>query len=156
MMAKRWMLSLVVGVCCLMQTTSTKAEMALNPDVRQDTIGETICTKGYTKSVRPSAIYTNGVKQILMREASIDELHIDDYQLDHIVPLSLGGHPRARDNLRLQLLDGEFGAKRKDRLEVKMQCLVCSGQVPLNTAQEAIYRDWVASYHSYAKLKCDR
>ena len=74
----------------------------------------------YSKSVRSSAIYTNGVKKILLRDAGIDESKIDDYQLDHIVPLALGGHPRARENLQLQLLEGEHGAKRKDRLEAKL------------------------------------
>ena len=149
-------LSVVAGLWLAISAHISIADMALNPDVHQDTIVQTICTKGYTKSVRPSVIYTNGVKQILMREASIHESHIDDYQLDHIIPLSLGGHPRAKDNLRLQLLDGEFGAKRKDRLEVKMQCLVCSGQVPLKVAQDAIYWDWVATYHQFAKVKCER
>lgn len=34
-----------------------------------------------------------------------------------------------------------------DRLEVKMQCLVCVGQVTLEEAQQAIYSDWQAAYH---------
>ncbi len=132
------------------------ADMALNPDVHQDTIAATICTPGYTKTVRPSTTYTNGVKRKLMREAGIDESLISDYELDHIVPLALGGHPRQLGNLQLQPWEGDSGAKRKDRLEVKLQCLVCAGQVPLDTAQHAIYDDWQAAYHLYAKMKCHR
>ena len=132
------------------------AEMVFNPDVRQDTIDETICVKGYTKSIRPSALYTNGVKEILLLDGGIDTAKSDEYQLDHLISLGLGGHPRARGNLALQRLDGDEGAKRKDRLEVKLQCLVCSRQVSLSTAQDAIYLDWIAAYHYYAKVKCDR
>jgi len=77
------------------------AGMALNPDVHQDTIANTICVPGYTKTVRPATSYTNGVKRKLLREAGIDESHMPEYELDHIVPLGLGGHPRSLDNLML-------------------------------------------------------
>lgn len=132
------------------------AAMALNPDVYQDTIQQTICVSGYTKTVRPSTSYTNGVKHISLREAGLPEDQANDYELDHIVPLALGGHPRSRDNLMLQLWEGDDGAKRKDRLEKKLQCLVCSGQVPLKTAQNQIYSDWRAAYNRYAGEKCRR
>ncbi len=130
--------------------------MALNPDVSQNTIAETICVPGYTKTVRPSTGYTNGVKHKLMREAGIDESLISDYELDHLIPLALGGHPRKLDNFQLQLWEGENGAKRKDRLEVKLQCMVCAGQVTLAEAQGKIYNDWSAAYHEYSKVKCRR
>ena len=132
------------------------AGMALNPDVHQATIAQTICIPGYTKSVRPAVSYTNGVKLKLLRQAGLDPSHAPEYELDHIVPLALGGHPRQLDNLQLQPWDGENGAKRKDRLEAKLQCLVCSGEVPLETAQQAIYDDWPAAYHRYARTKCHR
>lgn len=91
-----------------------------------------------------------------MREQGLDPDSASDYELDHIVPLALGGHPRNLKNLMLQPWDGEGGAKRKDRLEVKLQCLVCSGQVQLDEAQDAIYTDWQAAYHQYARTKCHR
>ena len=43
------------------------------------------------------------------------------FELDHIIPLALGGHPRNSRNLMLQVWSGHDGAKRKDRLEVKLQ-----------------------------------
>lgn len=39
------------------------ARIALNPDVTQNRIAQTICVPGYTKTVRPSTTYTNGVKR---------------------------------------------------------------------------------------------
>lgn len=136
--------------------SATVPPEALNPDVRQSTIAETICTPGYTKDVRPSTTYTNGVKFKLMRERGLDTANASDYELDHIIPLALGGHPRNLKNLMLQPGEGEDGAKRKDRLEVKLQCLVCSGQVTLELARDGIFDNWQSAYQRYAKVKCQR
>jgi len=150
------MAKLTVALLLTFLSGVASATMALNPDVHQDTIADTICVPGYTKTVRPATSYTNGVKRKLLREAGIDESHMPEYELDHIVPLALGGHPRSLDNLMLQPWEGEGGAKHKDRLEAKMQCLVCSGQVPLDQAQREIYSDWQAAYHRYSTVKCHR
>jgi len=130
------------------------ADRALNPVVKQSTIGQTICVPGYAKGVRPSTSYTNGVKQMLKQRAKINPSLAQHYELDHIIPLALGGHPRKLDNLALQIREGENGANRKDRVEVKLQCLVCSGQVKLATAQRENVEDWQAAYHRYARVKC--
>jgi len=129
---------------------------ALNPVVRQETIDQTICVPGYAKGVRPATRYTNGVKQMLFQRAHMNPALAQTYELDHIIPLALGGHPRKVENLALQPWEGENGAKRKDRLEVKLQCLVCSNQVTLREAQQEILEDWQAAYHKYEPLKCRR
>lgn len=142
---------LLIAACAI--STWAGAGISLNPDVRQDTIQQTICQSGYTKSVRPSTTYTNGVKRKLLRESGQQPEDAALYELDHIVPLAIGGHPRSLDNLMLQLWPE---AKRKDRIEVKLQCLVCSGQVPLAQAQQEIYSDWRAAYGRYSRVKCHR
>ena len=118
--------------------------IALNPDVTEDTIGQTICVPGYTSSVRPSSSYTNSVKAKLLRENGINESMMRYYELDHIVPLALGGHPRKPGNLALQPWDGEHGAIRKDQLERRLQILVCRGALKLSDAQACIAQDWEA------------
>jgi len=125
--------------------------IALNPDVDESTIDSTICTSGYTKAVRPATSYTNGVKKKLMREAGLDVAGIRDYELDHIVPLALGGHPRKLSNLMLQPWEGEHGAKAKDVLEVRLQSLVCHGKLDLTDAQVCIAQDWEACSVQYPK-----
>jgi hypothetical protein len=97
---------------------------SLNHDVTPETIASTICVAGYTAAVRPASVYTNGVKLKLLQASGQDPSAAVGYELDHIVPLALGGHPQALDNLQLQPWPE---AKRKDRIEVKLQCLVCSG-----------------------------
>ena len=130
---------------------TTHGCMALNPDVDEDTIDRTICESGYTKSVRPATSYTNRVKKKLMRDAGIDEARIGDYELDHIVPLALGGHPRKLSNLMLQPWEGEHGAKAKDMLEVRLQSLVCHGKLDLTDAQVCIAQDWEACAVQYPR-----
>ena len=89
----------------------------------------------------------------MLKRAGLNFSRASDYTLDHIIPLCVGGHPRKLDNLQLQSLEE---AKRKDRVEVKLQCLVCSGQVPLAAAQREISGAWVAAYHRYSRVKCER
>ena len=88
MLVKHPLHLVVMGFCCAL--LHVQAEMVLNTDVTQETIEQTICVKGYTKSVRPSAVYTNGVNEIFMRDDGIDASKVDEYQLDHIVSLGLG------------------------------------------------------------------
>ena len=130
---------------------TTHGCIALNPDVDEDTIDATICVSGYTKSVRPATSYTNGVKKKLMREAGIDAARIGDYELDHLVPLALGGHPRKLSNLMLQPWEGDRGAKAKDVLERRLQLLVCHGELDLTDAQLCIAQDWQACAVQYPR-----
>jgi hypothetical protein len=135
---------------------TTHGCLALNPDVDEDTIDRTICVSGYTKSVRPATSYTNGVKKKLMREAGIDEARIRDYELDHIVPLELGGHPRKLSNLMLQPWEGEHGARAKDTLETRLRSLVCHGELDLTDAQVCIAQDWEACAGKYPRRRAAR
>ena len=126
----------------------------LNPDITQENSQDTICRKGFTKTIRPAVVYTNGVKFKLMREAGIPEEDADKYELDHIVPLALGGHPRKLANLMLQPYEGTaLNARQKDRLELKLQHMVCSGELDLATAQREIGSDWVGAYAKHIRHK---
>lgn len=137
-------ISRIIGVIFALISASACAQTAevLNPDVHESTLSETICHKGYTKTVRPATSYTNGVKRKLMREEGIDWAYAHNYELDHIIPLTLGGHPRNIHNLQLQKWDGDDGAKRKDKLEVRLAREVCHGSISLPAAQACIWNDW--------------
>lgn len=128
----------------------------LNHDITQSNVQDTICRKGYTKTIRPTVVYTNGVKFKLMREAGIPEEDASLYELDHIVPLSVGGHPRKIANLMLQPYENfeeKPGARQKDRLELNLQNMVCNDEIHLSTAQREIGADWLAVYGKYIKHK---
>ena len=125
--------------------------LALNPDVSQETVGQTVCAPGYTKTVRPGSAYTQGIKARLLREAGIDPSRAGEFELDHVMPLALGGHPRKLSNLVLQPWDGPHGARMKDILEARLQRLVCAGQLKLFNAQACIAEDWEACAARYPK-----
>ena len=155
----RWRLLLVGAVCAVVLSTgcttapppgvqglppgapsqSAVPLAALNPDVRQETIRSTICMSGYAASVRPSAAYTNGVKRKLLRDQGLPAQAATEYELDHRVPLALGGHPRNLENLALQPWTGEQGAKRKDVVEREMHRRVCFGGMPREDARRAMF-----------------
>ena len=86
-------------------------------EVTQETIGVTICVTGWTATVRPSTTFTGGLKRLMLSRAGLLPSDAAKFELDHFIPLALGGHPRAEDNLWLQPWDGTWSAKIKDRLE---------------------------------------
>ena len=149
-MARQMLFVLLLCVSVLVRAESgpcvqtTHGCIATNPDVTQATIDQTICVKGYTKTVRPSTSYTRGVKALLLRRQGLPESAAHDYELDHRINLSIGGHPRKLSNLVLQPWKGPDSARRKDKLEVALEKRVCRGEMPLTAAQLCIAEDWHA------------
>ena len=118
--------------------------IALNSDVTEESVAKTICVVGYTATIRPATNYTNGVKAKLLEEAGQDRSQMGAYELDHIIPLAVGGHPRKLSNLTLQPWYGENSATEKDGLERRLQHMVCNGEISLTDAQFCIAEDWHA------------
>ncbi|CAB4122167.1 hypothetical protein UFOVP26_105 [uncultured Caudovirales phage] len=92
------------------------------------TTKEMICTSGYSASVRPSINYTNAIKRKWLPKGH----KVSEYELDHYIPISLGGSPTEESNLWLQ---DWADAKRKDVLEKQLHRDVCSGKITLRQAQ---------------------
>jgi hypothetical protein len=124
---------------------------ALNPNVTQDNIGQTICVEGWTRTVRPPERYTEELKRRQIREYGYEDPRLGHYEEDHLVPLALGGSPTDPRNLWPEPRRSEDGwnADRKDGLEYALNRLVCAGRVPLEEAQRAIASDWIAAYRRY-------
>jgi len=114
-------------------------DLPLNLDVRQETIEQTICVRGYTRTIRPPANVTNTIKHEMLRAwgYSADAMH--DFILDHKIPLSLGGAPNNPRNFTLQTEDS---SKDKDRVELCLSRTVCAGKISLAQAQEEIWMNW--------------
>ena len=70
---------------------------AVNPAVRQDTIKDTICQTGWTKTVRPPTSKTTPMKAASAR--SYNQAPGDKGEYDHLVSLELGGAPDDPRNL---------------------------------------------------------
>jgi hypothetical protein len=81
-----------------------------------------------------------------------------DYEIDHLVPLCLGGSddpsnlwPQPRRSI-----EEKWNAEAKDRLERLMCIMVCDAQIDIADAQEAFATDWIAAYHTYYEGKKKR
>jgi opacity protein-like surface antigen len=76
---------------------------ALNPAVTQDNIDTTICRFGWSKTVRPPFQYTERLKRKLLYTPTSPYydpgVRLRDYELDHRVPIGVGGSPTDRRNL---------------------------------------------------------
>jgi len=104
---------------------------ALNPDVTQANIDETICARGWTKTVRPPVDYTNELKLKQMRLYGLTGSP-RDYQEDHLISLELGGDPRDPRNLWPEPYPR---AAKVDTIENELNAKVCSGTLTLAEAQ---------------------
>jgi hypothetical protein len=128
---------------------------ATNPDVTPANLGKTICAKGWTATIRPPASYTTALKRRQIAQYGYTDTALADYEEDHLVSLELGGDPRDPANLwpepyRATLADGTpVGAHVKDQLENRLNDLVCSGEMPLATAQHLIATDWIGAWRQY-------
>lgn len=123
---------------------------AVNPDVTQDNIATTICTTGWTATIRPPESYTGALKPQLMR-AYGTTTPSNRTELDHLIPLELGGAPWAVENLWPELPDppgvppGQTPVNNlKDRVENAAKDAVCKRVLPLDEARQAIRTDWTA------------
>lgn len=112
-----------------------------DPRVTQDRIASTICRRGYAASVRPAKEVTNRIKIRVVHRYGLVGTPFAAIELDHLVPLSLGGASTER-NLWPELRAGRRGAAAKDVVEVRLHDEVCSGRLGLRAAQQAIARDW--------------
>lgn len=124
---------------------------ALNPSVTPTTIDSTICRSGWTATVRPPESITQREKFASM-DAYGDEKGPAAYEYDHLVPLELGGAVNDPRNLWPEpdySVRAGFYLNPKDRLEGALKRLVCSGRMPLATAQRLIATDWISAFRRY-------
>lgn len=121
---------------------------ATNSAVTQENIAGTVCQPGWTRTVRPPAEVTYELKRQLIRAYGYADRRLGHYELDHLVPLELGGAPADPRNLWPEPRDSADGwtADRKDELEFALNRLVCAGRLSLGDAQQAIATDWIAAY----------
>ena len=66
-------------------------------------------------------------------------------ELDHLVPVSLGGS-NDPDNLWPFHASGSFNLAAKQALAAKLHELVCAGKISLKDAQDAFRKDWTKAY----------
>ena len=113
---------------------------AVDTAVTQANIQSTICVTGYTDTVRPPTSLTDPAKlQSMAAYSSPGSASV--YEYDHLVPLELGGSSDVR-NLWPETHASSY---TKDGVENRLNNVVCSRQVTLAAAQQAIATDWTTA-----------
>ena len=102
---------------------------AINPAVTQDNIGETICVRGWTRTVRPPREYTEQLKRDQIRQYGYQTNQLRDFEEDHLIPIGLGGAPANPRNLwpEPRWRAGGWTADMKDELEARLHAWSASG-----------------------------
>jgi len=141
MVLLRWLVALFGCALLLAPAAAQDHQRALipgavDPNVTQRMIHDTICQRGYTAKVRPSRKVTDAIKRRLAEGLPGSP---QDYELDHLIPLGLGGHPTSPNNLWLQ---NWTEAAIKDRDELRLHREVCAGRMTLEQARHDMLTTW--------------
>ena len=76
-----------------------------------------------------------------------------DFEIDHLIPLGIGGADDVR-NLwpePRRSIEPEWNAEAKDRLEWRLRDLVCSGALNVREAQRSISEDWTEAFARFVR-----
>jgi hypothetical protein len=121
------------SVYVLADDRPTRPDKTLTPGVVEDVTSAVVCYRGYSEAHRrpfgAPGEYERYVR--VMNAYGLAKASWHSYQMDHLVPLCLGGAD-VEQNLWPQPLEE---AHQKDRLEVKACRQVCAGERDLGEAQ---------------------
>lgn len=122
----------------------------LTPGATRSTdLATIIATETQAEAERP----TQAVKDQVYREYGIDPKQHEPCEIDHLIPLSIGGANDLRNYWPELYVNrpGHPGASIKDRVEDKLYLLTRAkaNPVPIPVAQHAISTDWKAAYVQY-------
>jgi len=111
-----------------------------------DVTAQDVCVPGYAKKVRAVPAW---LKRQAYAEYGITEYKPGDYEVAHLIPLSLGGSNSIRNLWPESTKASPWNSYVKDALERKLHKLVCAGQLDLKTAQSEIASSWIEAYKKY-------
>jgi hypothetical protein len=111
------------------QPTPILPDPKLTPRDTFDVTAEDVCVPGYAKKVRAVSAW---LKRQAYAEYGITEREPGDYEVDHLIPLSLGGSNSIRNLWPQSTRTSPWNSFVKDALERKLHELVCAGQLDLD------------------------
>jgi hypothetical protein len=91
----------------------------------------------------------SALQQAALREYGVSGSRAKDYQLDFLIPPSLGGTDDIHNLWPEPDSKTVWNARAKDALEDRLHELVCAGQLDISTAQREISSDWISAYKRY-------
>jgi hypothetical protein len=117
--------------------TSGLSDPSLTKDV--------ICAPGFT-TVTIRNVPSARKKAIYKVYGMASDLAPCPCEVDHLIPLQLGGSNKPRNLWPQSYTTEPWNARVKDRLEKRLHAEVCAGTTELEAAQRDIATDWIAAY----------
>ena len=132
------------------QTKTSKCEVTGSLPDRACTPGTTLVSQTETTVCKSGNASANRNVSATAKKSAYLNYGIKDhaageYEVDHLVPLSLGGGNTSA-NIWPEATSPAPGWKEKDLVEVYLYDHVCNGDIDLKTAQQAIATNWLAIY----------
>ena len=127
---------------------------ATDPEVTEPNIKESICKVTHftwTEGHMPPASFLASIAKDEIKQYGYTDDNAKHYQMDHLIPLSLGGNPTDPKNIWPQELlpKSKWSARRKDYLEEVLHDKVCKGELTLKDAQDQIKANWIEAYKKH-------
>jgi hypothetical protein len=134
------------------------------PAGAQTAVPDPTLTPGAVRSTDTADVCQHGTSQLrhmtrersdaLLGEYGLPGGRHPDYELDHLIPLGIGG---ADDDANIwpeprATIEPEWNAERKDQLEAKLRALVCGGKLDITVAQKAVADDWTQAWLHYVQF----
>jgi len=120
----------------------------LTPGAVRETVAAKICGTS-TKAFRHT---TEATKRRVYEEYGILSHHEGQYEIDHLIPLELGGKDTITDLWPEPALP-QPGFHQKDVLENWLHAQICTGVLSADSAQRWIVHDFPGAYRAMVKAK---
>src|SRR5262245_44237392 len=118
------LLLLLTQAVLAQQTTPILPDPTLTPGDTFDVTVQDVCVPGYAKKVRAVPAW---LKRQAYAEYGITEYKTGDYEVDHLIPLSLGGSNSIRNRWPQSTKTSPWNSYVKDAFERKLHQLVAAG-----------------------------
>lgn len=132
--------------CCALAQPPILPDPKLTPGSTFPVTRADVCVPGYSKKVRDVPV---ALKREVLRRYGVSPQDRRDYEIDHLIPLSIGGSNSIRNLWPQSRKTSPWNAGKKDFLEDRLHKLVCSGAVDMAEAQKAISTNWIEAYRKY-------
>lgn len=128
------------------EETGPKPDHALTPGSASPVSIAEVCQRTDNDLDPPVPLET---QQAVFRAYRVSSYAAGAYQVDYLINPQLGGDSSLQNLWPEPYHATVWNANAKDALETRLHGLVCSGQLPLNTAQQELSTDWIAAYKKY-------
>lgn len=135
----------MIALLLALATPALLPNPTITPGATRHVTRATLCQPGTARDAR----HVTAATKRRVFEAYALTPNGRSFEVDHLIPLELGGSNDLANLWPQSYLTQPYNAAVKDRLENRLHALVCAGALPLTTAQRALSEDWISAFQRY-------